>query len=382
MNSPTPRPISSRPSSPLLNTQASLALKHFFPLAGNLIIPPHPSRPEIRYMNGDSVSLTFAESNFDFNYLTGNQARNGHEFYHLVPQMPEVSCVSNTRVAPLLALQVTIFPNFGICLGYTFHHVTADGNTLIRFLKSWASITKFGSDEKFLAGGSLPFYDRSNLVSSKAPKGVEKSLWNQAREIKLNEGEVHYPLTNNVRATFVMGQTQLQRLKKLVLTRRPIVLHVSTFTVTCAYVWVCLVKSRGASGEKAAGGDEQEDFVCVADCRGCFEPPIPETYFGNCLITCFAAAKNSQLVGEEGLITAAELIGEAIRKRPRREDGVLEDFGWGRPKKTEIISIDVSGAMSLNECRDSEGDLEVGLSLPKITMDAFATVFADGLKML
>ncbi|KAA8529625.1 hypothetical protein F0562_034275 [Nyssa sinensis] len=352
-------------------------------------------KPEIHYMNGDSVSLTFAESNFDFNYLTGNQARNGHEFYHLVPQIPEVSSVSNTIVAPLLALQVTIFPNFGICLGYTFHHVTADGNTLIRFLKSWASITKFGSDEKFLAGGSLPFYDRSTLVSSKDPKGVEKSLWNQAREMKLNEGEVHYPLTNNVRATFVMGQTHLQRLKKLVLTRWPTVLHVSTFTVTCAYVWVCLVKSRGASGEKAAGEDEQEDFVCVADCRGCFEPPIPETYFGNCLITCFAAATNSQLVGEEGLITAAELIGEAIRKRPRREDGVLEgletwllklgmkcprrvgvtgsprlrvydtDFGWGRPQKTEIISIDVSGAMSLNECRDSEGDLEVGLSLPK-----------------
>ncbi|KAA8533203.1 hypothetical protein F0562_033264 [Nyssa sinensis] len=295
--------------------------------------------------------------------------------------------------------------------GITYYHVVADANTLIRFLKLWASIAKLGGDEASSDGGSLPFDGRIVRELREDPSGLETSLWIQNREINL-EDQLQYPdLTNKVRATFVMSQANVQKLKKLVSKRQPESLHASTFTVICAYVWVCILKSRAAM--EIAGEDELEYFGFTADCRTRLDPPVPETYFGNCLTICFAIAKKSQLVGDEGFLTATALIGEAISKRPQNEEGVLKamenfflkmtemkweravgvagspklgfystDFGWGKPLKSEIISIDRTGAISLSECRDKEGDIEVGLSFPKIQMDAFASIFADGLEIL
>lgn len=55
------------------------------------------------------------------------------------------------------------------------------------------------------------------------------------------------------------------------------------------------------------------------------------------------------------------------------------DFGWGRPMKVEMISIERTGAMSLAERRDGDDGLEVGLALPKPEMDRFVSLFEDGL---
>ncbi|KAA8539174.1 hypothetical protein F0562_025866 [Nyssa sinensis] len=235
------------------------------------------------------------------------------------------------------------------------------------------------------------------------------------REIfKHHGGQFQYPnLTNKVRATFVMSQANVQRLKNLVSTRQPTSLHVSSFTVTCAYIWVCIVKSHAVNDKEVAGENELEAFIFMADCHAGFEPPIPKTSFGNCFTACFLTTKNRQLVAEEGFLTTIELIGEAINKRARNQEEVLKlleaaalnleelkseplvgvaglpklgiygtDFGWGRPIKTEIISINGVGVISLSECRDSEGDLEIGSSFSKIQMDAFATIFADGLESI
>lgn len=58
------------------------------------------------------------------------------------------------------------------------------------------------------------------------------------------------------------------------------------------------------------------------------------------------------------------------------------DFGWGRPEKWEYISLDDSLFMSLIKSKDSNGDLEIGLSLPKTQMNAFATIFIHGLSFM
>lgn len=54
------------------------------------------------------------------------------------------------------------------------------------------------------------------------------------------------------------------------------------------------------------------------------------------------------------------------------------------PKKVEFISIDSSDgvSMSISKYKDSDGDLEVGLSLPKTRMSAFAIIFTHGLSFL
>ncbi|CAK9173757.1 unnamed protein product [Ilex paraguariensis] len=400
---------------PKLKHSASLTLKHFFPLAGNLIVPSNSSKPEMRYVNGDSVSLIFAESRGDFDYLSGDHARNADEFHPLVPQMPEVIYESGTAIAPLLALQVTLFPDVGLCFGLIFHHVIADASTLMNFLNSWASIFKSGGDEDLLKDGILPLYERSVI---KDPKGLEEIYWGQLKDTKFEVPPYQFLPTNKVRATFVMRREVIQKLKKLVSDQRPSLSYVSTVTTTCAFVWICMVKSRLGNGEDI-GEDDWDLFVLNVDCRARWNPPLPVNYFGNCITPIFIKGKSTQLIGDEGFLTAAGLIGEGIHNRLHNEEGVMKDmenwvsefqalvsellrkqtidraagvagspklgfygvdFGWGRPKKIEIISIDVNGAFSVMESRDSEGGVEVGVSLPKIKLDAFVTIFEDSLQ--
>lgn len=54
-------------------------------------------------------------------------------------------------------------------------------------------------------------------------------------------------------------------------------------------------------------------------------------------------------------------------------------FGWGRPRKVDIFSIEGTGAISLAESRNGDGGIEVGLALLKPEMDHFASAFEEGL---
>ncbi|XXG39035.1 hypothetical protein AAC387_Pa01g0100 [Persea americana] len=56
------------------------------------------------------------------------------------------------------------------------------------------------------------------------------------------------------------------------------------------------------------------------------------------------------------------------------------DFGFGRPRKVEVISIEESGAMSLAESREDGGrGIEVGLALPESEMERVTYLFKEGL---
>lgn len=397
---------------PKLKHSLSIALQHFFPYAGNLIVYPYDAnsttskKPEIRYVDGDSVSLVVAESTKDFNYLTGNHARKANEFYPLIPQLGQIVKLSDFVKVPLLAVQVTVFPGHGFCIGLTTHHVACDGNARVRFLRAWASITKFGDDKVFLASGSLPFLDRSVL---KDPKSLRELFWRQVMESGKQECQPPHLFgqTDKVRVTFVVTQTQINRLKELVFIQRQTLARVSSFVVVCAHVWTCMAKLHAAISEEK-GENELEKLVMPADGRARLDPPIPVTYFGNCLIGAIVTVKRDELTCEEGFLNAVEIIWDTIRKRFSSQESIFEEaetwltqgdvakvlgvagspkfniydtnFGWGKPNKCEAVSIDYSGSVSINVSKESEEDLEIGLSLPKNEMDVFVTIFDNGLK--
>ena len=93
-------------------------------------------------------------------------------------------------------------------------------------------------------------------------------------------------------ATFLLSQADLERFKRSVMVQCPILLHVSSFTVTYAYTWACIVKARVWSGEEGSE-NELEHFGFVADCRARLDPPLPENYFGNCLVPCLLSKEYS-----------------------------------------------------------------------------------------
>ncbi|KAL3624767.1 hypothetical protein CASFOL_031435 [Castilleja foliolosa] len=382
---------------PKLKQSLPQTLAHFLPLAGNIIHPLDSGGPFIRFSTGDSVQLTVAESNSDFNHLTGNHSRVADEFYSCVPQLPPAKHSQNDVVFPVLALQITLFPNRGLCLGFTNHHAIGDASTIVRFIKAWASVNESG----FIDSKLTPVYDRSAVAD---PEGLDKIYWNLIKRSRAVESPpVVFPL-NKLRRTFILTLDDIQKLKNAVAGK-----HVTTFAVTCGLVWSCLVKAETTE----VSDDEPEFFGFAADCRGRLTPPLPAAYFGNCLAFVKAESKHGLLKGKDGFLFAAECVSEAIQRTVYNEKGILDgaeswplefgkligkrlfgvagsprfdlydvDYGWGRPNKFESVSIDGDTSMSLCKSRDFEGGLEIGLSRPAKNLDAFAAILDEELSNL
>ncbi|KAH0869924.1 hypothetical protein HID58_076946 [Brassica napus] len=56
------------------------------------------------------------------------------------------------------------------------------------------------------------------------------------------------------------------------------------------------------------------------------------------------------------------------------------DFGWGRPVKVDIVSIDQGEAIAMAERREQSGGVEIGLCLKKTEMDIVLSIFNNGLQ--
>lgn len=406
---------------PPLKNSLSLTLKHYTPLAGNVACPLDTNGyPELRYVTGDSVSVTFFETDMNFNYLIGDHPRKAKDFYHFVPKLGEPKDAPGVQLAPLLAIQVTLFPNLGVSIGFTNHHVVGDGATIAGFIKAWALLHKFGGHEQFLSNELIPFYDRSVV---KDPYGQGMSIWEEMKSKNLDMRDVMTPPPEHkVRGTFTIKRDEIEKLKNFILNSRrrgsssTTLTHVTSFTVTSAYIWTCLIKSEDAIGEEMIIDDSvMECFGCAADFRARFNPPLPQSYFGNCIVGYVTKSiRHVDLVGREGFKIAVESIGEVIQEKMKDDEWVLNgdwlkvydnvdvirsfsiagsqkhdlyaaDFGWGRAAKLEFISIDNDDdgiSMSLSKSKDFDGDLEIGLCLSKTRMNAFASIFTHELSFL
>ncbi|XP_012852381.1 PREDICTED: malonyl-coenzyme:anthocyanin 5-O-glucoside-6'''-O-malonyltransferase-like, partial [Erythranthe guttata] len=404
-NHPCSKPYFLETLVPKLKESLSLTLKHYLPIAGNLLYPliTTEKKPVFRFISGDSVSLTIAESeNDNFDELVTNHARDADQFYDFMPNMPPIKDETEYKILHVMAIQVTLFPGRGICVGFTNHHSLGDGSSIVGFMHAWASVNKLG--ESFLTekGDSLPIFDRSVIQD---PLGIDAIFWKSMREIPLKSSQSFALPTNRVRASYTLNQADIKRLKDFVLTKKPGLVQVSSFVITASYVWACLVKSEREKVDE----EVMEYFVFSVDVRARMNPPVPFNYFGNCLGYGMARIERKWLVEEEGFVTAVEAIVEDIKNRVNDKDEVLKgaenwlsemkelgeirvlgvagspkfdlhdaDFGWGRAKKVESLSIDVD-KYSMSLYKSVEGGLEIGLSLPKERMEAFAAIFDDGL---
>jgi hypothetical protein len=335
-----------------------------------------------------------------------------------VPQLPPTRVSSdNTRVIPLMSMQVTVFPNEGICIGITFFHAAADGSAFHHFMKSWASICRTGGDLTCL-DRSPPFHDRAVIKDPNRLEHIfleELGNWGSAWKGKEDKDLMINEIGEKVRATFVLGRAHIEGLKQWVrgqcMNKEDLEpLHISTFVATCALIWVCLIKSQHSGVSNFSDNSKLCYFIFAADCRNRLKFTIPSTYFGNCIAPCLVPLERCELVGETGIFEAVKAIGNKVRQletealrgaetwlldwKEKSETvnlvsvagsprlGVYEtDFGWGRPKKSEVVHIDVTGAFSLAECRDEDGAIEVGLALSRRNIGDFTAIWEQSLKL-
>ncbi|GKC49674.1 malonyl-coenzyme A:anthocyanin 3-O-glucoside-6''-O-malonyltransferase-like protein [Tanacetum coccineum] len=203
--SPPPATVTNKLRTQALNFSNLITLQHFFPFVGKLFIYPDPKKPEIRYVEGDSLAVTFAESDQDFDDLSGNHPRDCDKFYHLIPLLGQPEKTSNYTKLPIFAVQVT---------------------------RGYQSLDLV--DESFLANGTLPIYDRVEENQKAAESFLKFAKYETLKEDY--EHQILSGSTDKVRATFVLTRNVLNQLKKSV-TELPTLAHVSSFTVACVMVW-------------------------------------------------------------------------------------------------------------------------------------------------
>nr|CAD1826392.1 unnamed protein product [Ananas comosus var. bracteatus] len=181
------------------------------------------------------------------------------------------------------------------------------------------------------------------------------------------------------RRTFVVTPERIEWLKQRITQG-----HVapqqppSTFVAVSALAWTAFVRSKSLD---RAGGDAHLCFL--ADVRTRLDPPVDEGYFGNLIKGCFATAPAGEFSGPDALPRASSAIQAAIREAlddpmshnwmdrfmvlpldrlanvaasPRFR--VYEtDFGWGKPTRVELVSMNHDGEIVLVGGRDAHPHL-------------------------
>ncbi|KAK8480726.1 hypothetical protein V6N13_090391 [Hibiscus sabdariffa] len=399
---------------PKLKQSLSLALSHYLPVAGYLKWPSDAAKPVVCYTPGDGVTLTVAESNVaNFDTLISNEMHKAKELHPLAPQL-----VLSDDKAGILALQITLFPGRGFCIGTSAHHAVYDGKIASMIMRSWAYLCKNGGKE--LPPELTPSFDRSII---KDPSGLDILFLNQWRDIfadyrgfdsrSLRIPDEFDPISDDVvRATFEFTNKDIKRLRDKAWSKLNTngeakqQHHLSSFVLTLAYTTTCLVKTKGQ-------GDRDVVIDFGVDCRARLDPPAPPTYFGNCVVNYSNSAEARNFIGEEGFGFAIEMVSELVQKVKK---GVLAgaemkvtnfyapklpgtqliivagspklnvyeaDFGLSsKLKKVEIVSIERDEAVFMAESREGNGGVEVGLALKKHEMEKFAALFYGGLRGL
>ncbi|MQL73860.1 hypothetical protein Taro_006233 [Colocasia esculenta] len=384
---------------PRLKRSLSLTLRHYYPLIGRLEpLSGSSDRFHIVCTDADSVTFTLAECVVEdgdyFHHLAGNHPRRVEMFRPLVPGMISASA--------LLALQVTVFPGAGVCIGVAIGHAACDGSSFVSFMKAWASACRLEENEASPVG-ELPVIDRT-LVSD--PGG---QLYTALFDSMKNLSGLSWPAVEGPdveRSTFLLRRAHIEELRRRVSGQRPPplpVLRYSSFVLTCAYVWVCLLKA----GWPRQGEEDAAYLLFAMNCRGRLRPPIPAAYFGNCLVPCTVRARRSDLLGVNGVGLAAEVIAREVASQGHGDHLLTEqspqlavwlrgrplsiagsprfgvygtDFGWGRPAKVEMVGIERTGAVALADSGEDDGGIELGLALRAPEMARFTSLFTAGLE--
>ncbi|TYI15226.1 hypothetical protein ES332_A08G172200v1 [Gossypium tomentosum] len=356
---------------PLIHS-LSLTLRHFFALVATLVCPPHSSNPPfIVYDRSNFVSLVVAQSTADFHHLYSNHQRCVNDFYPLIPPLP--SGEQEETQTLLLAAQITIFSNVGVCIGFAYRNVVADGRSFNSFIKTWASLFRDPSSCS-INSSLLPFYDRTSIFLNQ----LSKRRSSTSMVIGVSDSDLDSAM---VRATFLMCPDDMEKIKGWIVGRCKVKNmdqppRLTPSNLTWAYVWVCLIKSHEKVNGKLTGTNPSY-FGFNAGGTTRLGYPVHAAYIGNL----------HWLSGEDGIIVAADAIGNRVKDLG---EAFLEgaenwisvrgtDFGWGKARKIEEISMDNAKgkAVWFTQSRDVKGGIEVGLALPKPKMDAFTCFFTQ-----
>ncbi|KAK8682986.1 hypothetical protein V6N13_039062 [Hibiscus sabdariffa] len=148
--------------------------------------------------------------------------------------------------------------------GVGFSHVAADGRTLAHFMKSWTSLHRCQGDLTCL-DNHLPSFNRDSINDPlRLTPGLftmHHRIFQEGSSSSSSSSSTSNVFVNNIRVTCKINRPQVELLKdwvnkKCMEVNQSDPMRISTFVVTCAYMWVCLIKLQQAKTHQHPSSDD------------------------------------------------------------------------------------------------------------------------------
>ncbi|XP_078431359.1 uncharacterized protein LOC144703139 isoform X2 [Wolffia australiana] len=278
-----------------VRSSLSIALSHFRPLAGRLVVEKHENGGGISvYIDCDDRGAAFRLAAADGVHVADVEARSKDVPAFVDDLFPCNGAVNYDGVSlHLLAVQLTMLED-GVFLSCSFNHVVGDGTAFWNFFNAWAEISR--SPTSHLRLYSRPVLERWFPAGCRPPIRLPF-----AHEGQFIERYSAPPLRVKF---FHFTAAAVARLKAEV-NEEPGTNKISSFQALTACMWRCITRARGIP--------ENETVHCglAADDRRRFSPRLPEAYFGCCISALVASATAGELLAR-GMGWAAGMIHDAV----------------------------------------------------------------------
>ncbi|XP_065865625.1 agmatine coumaroyltransferase-1-like [Euphorbia lathyris] len=230
-------------------------------------------------------------------------------------------------VEELIQVQLTRFTCGSLVIGFTCHHLVADGNSVGNFLVAWGSASR-GLDIDLSILNRTIFSPRNPPDFKFEHKGVEfksKTLIND----HLNYIDDHINVDDIIvhKVHFTLDFISKLKAKASVLLENK---SYSTFESLVAHLWRMITKARGL------GGFEKTHVRISVNGRMRMDPKIPNEYFGNLVLWAFPTTKVKDLVSEP-ISYAAKLIHDAIVNVDDSYFKSFIDFASYKVEKEDLV---------------------------------------------
>ncbi|KAI9121667.1 hypothetical protein K1719_008700 [Acacia pycnantha] len=283
-----------------LTKSLSRTLVHFYPFAGQLR-EIHGGRFQL-HCNSMGARLLEAVSAAELDDFTDFQPNR-----YVEQLFPKIDYNLPMEEIPLLLIQVTRFRCGGLTLGVSVLRAVVDGVSAVRFVNSWATITR--GDGLGLSSSELLLRDSTILDSRKPcttprfdhPEFSPPPLW----ESSLVETEDNEDSTAILKIT----KDQVQKLRGKASDFDPPRRRYTSFEVISGVLWRCVCKAR-----YRGNGNQPTRLSTLVNCRNRLRPPLTNAYFGTVTMPTVTKTSTFDAVMSKPLGYAVGEIRRALEK--------------------------------------------------------------------
>ncbi|KAL2326825.1 hypothetical protein Fmac_020252 [Flemingia macrophylla] len=274
----------------------SLALNHFYPLAGRFVTNKTQDPPSyvVSIDCKNSCGASFIYSTLDMTICDILSPIDSPPIVHSLFDHDKDVVNHDGHTMPLLAIQVTELVD-GVFVGCSMNHSVGDGTSFWNFFNTWSEIFQFQTQEHHHEHVIDVPISRQPVLYRWFPKGCSPPInlpfkhhdefIRRFEPPKLRERIFHFT-AESIAKLKTKANMESSTIK------------ISSFQSLAAHVWRCITRARRALYT------ESTTCLLVANSRSRMEPPLPQEYFGNCIKSVRTGATAGEL-DQHGLGWAA-----------------------------------------------------------------------------